>query len=334
VQQRVIDRQVVGAEGRHPVDAEQEAPELDLRAVVAHRLDHPDVPGVHGSLPLRDHPVQRVCSRYAVQLEHGGVQHRAVLAAVRRVVEATRLPPRRRALEHPRRPQPDAVVDRRHHRLGLLEGDEPQAGCRVGRSAEPVVAARERQLGPEGGHPVAVAAVDRLLGRPEGRDRLAARDDVLELRAHHAAQHAAAPVRGQDADDGDAGARHRTARNGEPEREGTCAADDLPVVERDVHPVERQVAAEALDRLEVRRPAAEVVADGADPVGELLQRRRGADLQRLSRSGAGGAAASAPGRLHRAYAALSRSGAGGAAASAPGRLRRAYAAQAIFSNGA
>ena len=62
------------------------------------------------------------------------------------------------------------------------------------------------------GDAVAEAAVDRLLGGPERRDRLAALVDVAQLRVHHRAEHAAAAVRRLDADHGDARARAASRR--------------------------------------------------------------------------------------------------------------------------
>ena len=76
------------------------------------------------------------------------------------------------------------------------------------------------------GKPVAEAAVDRLLGGPQRRDRLPRSRTSTELRLHHPAQQAAAPVRREHADDGHPGTAQRAARDGELEREGAGATDD------------------------------------------------------------------------------------------------------------
>ena len=101
--------------------------------------------------------------------------------------------------------------------------------------------ARDRHLAAPRREPVAEAAVDRLLRRPQRSDRLAAAMRVRELRLHHLAQRAAPAMHRVHADDGDAGARQRAAGHGEVERERARAADDLVAVERGERPVELDV---------------------------------------------------------------------------------------------
>ena len=115
------------------------------------------------------------------------------------------------------------------------------------------------------------AAVDRGLGGPERRERLFALVDVVDLRTHHPGQQAAPPMRRQHADDRDAGAWHRPARNGHLEREHPCPADDLLAVEGRVHPLGGKHLREALGLLTRRHPT-EVVADRARRLAELVQR--------------------------------------------------------------
>ncbi len=77
-------------------------------------------------------------------------------------------------------------------------------------------------------HAVPEAAVDGVLRGPQEGERLAARVHVVELRAHHRAEDAAAAVRRERADDGDAGGRHDRARHRELEREGPAPPTITP----------------------------------------------------------------------------------------------------------
>ncbi len=86
-------------------------------------------------------------------------------------------------------------------------------------------------------------------------------------------------MRGQDADDRDPAAAKLPAGDRQLEREGAGAADDLLAVERGVHPLERQIRAEALGLLE-GRPAAEIVADRADRIPKLFDRGDLTDVHR------------------------------------------------------
>jgi len=139
------------------------------------------------------------------------------------------------------------------------------------------VAPRQVDRDAERGEPVAVAAVDRSLRRPEGRERLAAAAHVVELGAHQRGQDAAPPVGRQHADDRDAGAVELAARYREPKRKRPRATDHASLVEGSVHAVERQVAVEPLRALPVG-PAAEVVPDRADGSLELVEVLGGPNL--------------------------------------------------------
>ena len=127
--------------------------------------------------------------------------------------------------------------------------------------------------------PVAVTAVDPLVGGPERGDRLPALVRVVELGAHHRREDPLAAVRRVDADDGDARARDRASRNRQVERERSGAADGALAVERRVHVVERMDAEKALGDLVVDLPAA-VLGDGADRLLELRKRLARANLDR------------------------------------------------------
>ncbi len=121
-------------------------------------------------------------------------------------------------------------------------------------------------------HPVSEAAVDRVLGGPEEPDRLSARVDVVQLGTHHRPQDATAAMRGGGADDGYPGSRDERAGNGELEWKRTRPADDEIVVPGRVHPLDREVAREALAAL-FARLVAEVLLDHADRPRELLEVR-------------------------------------------------------------
>src|SRR5205085_10264685 len=114
-----------------------------------------------------------------------------------------------------------------------------------------------------------IPAVDRLLARPQRRDRLAALVDVTQLRVHHRAQRPAPPMRRIDADHGDTAAAEDAARYRHLERERPGAADDRALVERRMHPLVRQHLLEPLDLL-VRRPAAEVLANAVERTAKLV----------------------------------------------------------------
>ena len=92
VQERLVDRQVIRPERADPVEPEQEAPELELGPVVAHRLEDPHVARVCRPLPLRDDAVERVRSRHpGDQLGDRDVLGGSVLPPVGRIVEDPRL---------------------------------------------------------------------------------------------------------------------------------------------------------------------------------------------------------------------------------------------------
>ena len=211
--------------------------------------------------------VERVARRLAVELEDERVLHAAALAAIRRIGQVAQLPPRVGPREHARRRGADSLVDRGEHVFRLLERDQPRRDAGVGWLAQAGVAARQRHLAGERRHAVAEPAVDDLLRGPERSDRLTALADVLELGAHHRREDAAATMRGQDADDGDAAAANRAARDRQLERERARAADDPVAVERRVHPLQRQhFAANRCAASSSAGSAAEVVRDRADGV--------------------------------------------------------------------
>ena len=131
------------------------------------------------------------------------------------------------------------LVDRREELRRFVAGDESRRadGSRVVAKCE--LRLQRVHLVHRRRDAVAEAAVDRSPRRPQRRDRLAALVDVAQLASIIARSDAAPPVRREDADDGDAAARQRAAGNRQLERERAGAADDLAVLERGVHAVER-----------------------------------------------------------------------------------------------
>ena len=115
---------------------------------IGHGLDDLRVPDGRATLPLHRDPVERVARRLAVELEEDGVLRPRSFPPLGRVGEVAVLPPGLGAREHARRLEADAVVDRRHERLRVLQRD--QASCSpLGRTADAVrcgyAAARSRR---------------------------------------------------------------------------------------------------------------------------------------------------------------------------------------------
>ena len=71
---------------------------------------------------------------------------------------------------------------------------------------------------------------------------------LVEQPGHHLAQDPAPPVARQDADAGDPGGAHLAAGDGQPERVGAAAADDVVAVERTDEPIELDRPPVVLDR--------------------------------------------------------------------------------------
>ena len=136
----------------------------------------------------------------------------------------------------------------------------------------------ELDVAGERGDAVAVASVERVLGRPEVGHRLAALVDVVELGPHERAEDPAAAVRRQDADERHASCPDEAARHARLEGEDAGAADHGAVVERRVHALRRDQQADRVREVGARRPS-EVVEDRLDRSGKLVGRRR-ADLDR------------------------------------------------------
>src|SRR5439155_15885860 len=121
---------------------------------------------------------------------------------------------------------------------------------------------------------VAEAAVDRVLGGPEVRDRLAALAAGVELGAHHRPQDPAAPVRGEDGDGGDAGGRNAPAGDRQLEGEGAGATDGAAVLPGGVHAFRGEDTRHTLDLVVGARPgASEVVPDRTHRRAQLVLRR-------------------------------------------------------------
>ena len=106
---------------------------------------------------------------------------------------------------------------------------------------------RNLHVAAERGEPVAEAAVDPALRRPEDGERLLARVHVLELGAHQLAQDPAPAVRRQDTDDGHAGGACAPARNRSSRARTRLRRRRWLAVDGDVHaPLRHQHPADAL----------------------------------------------------------------------------------------
>ena len=263
---------------RRPVDVEQVAPELRGRA--ARRARPPRRP--RARTPRRRPPtsgvaVDRVAGGLAVPLEHD--------EALRRL--AGRVEEDRNSHQLRVRPSIPGTSRRTRPRpAGRAAGPRParrsapslraRSGC-----ANAEYDARDRDLADQRRHPVPEAAVDRLLGGPERRDRLAALVHVVELRAHHRPQDAAAAVRRIRADDRDAGAVGDLPPGTVISNGKAPAPPTMSVLAGRVHPLEREVLREALDPLLVGLqpkywPIAKTACPNSSRSAARVTRRRGA----------------------------------------------------------
>ena len=150
------------------VDAEDEAPELTLgRGCRRERLDERDLALRKAVLPLRLDAVDRIRSRLAVELDE-----RQVLRAWPRA--ATPPDPRGGSSHHSAsRGEKPGVAERTRSYTCSTAAPPPRARCIRTVPARTWIVA-EREAGPIGvhlvvrrGHPVAEAAVDRSLRRPQ-----------------------------------------------------------------------------------------------------------------------------------------------------------------------
>jgi hypothetical protein len=106
---------------------------------------------------------------------------------------------------------------------------------------------------------------------------------VVEMRAHHRPQHAAAPMRRRNTDDRCSGALQSAARHRHSKRERSGAAHDLAVLPRGMHPFEREHAREALHSLWIRF-VPEVLPDRQHCAAELGKITGWPDFKRHRRS--------------------------------------------------
>jgi hypothetical protein len=196
------------------VPAEQVGPERGAgRRIGGDHLTH----GEHatrqgGFVPLAAPRVQRVAARPALILCEQAVQRARATSGVGRVVD--RPPPPRLV------PRDESRAGREHGvvNLGQLGQRGPGLGDPQPQLHPPVArdGRSQRALAPVQGEvrvphraAVAVPGVDHGFGCPQHRDRLAAVAHVVQLPAHHAAQHAAPPVRGEHRDPRHPGRRQR-----------------------------------------------------------------------------------------------------------------------------
>src|SRR5690606_20876139 len=123
-----------------------------------------------GARPAEVVAVEGVGLGAAVELEDRALHGGAALLEIR---EAAVLPPRGRAREHAGRGGAHALPDLGQGAQGLLLGDEAHAAGARDAGDERGAVALDGAAAREGAEPVAEAAVDRALARPERGDRLA-----------------------------------------------------------------------------------------------------------------------------------------------------------------
>ncbi len=258
----MVDRQELRADRLRPVHVEQVAPDRRGRGRCRpERLDDLQRRLRPQAAEGDVQPVERIGRRSSVRLEDRIDLRTAAEAKIGRIGEQPVLPPARVSLVHARRDRLDGVVDGRKQRQRLVGLDQPDPADQAHAWTKLALGPWDLQLERERGQPVAVAAVDRLLGGPQHRKRLAALVDAVELGAHHRPQDPAAPVRRQDADDRHPGRRQNRPGHGQPEREGARAAHDRVAVEGGVHAAELEGVQPALGPDVVGLLPAEVVDD-------------------------------------------------------------------------
>src|SRR5262249_50422868 len=153
------------------VEVEQPAPELARRLRCRRDgLDDRDDAARRPAAPVLLDVVDRVAGGLAVELEQDAVLGTG-LAARRIVVEPPRLPPRLRALEHPRPLRANSLEERREEPRRLLEVDKAYRPARLERDGERRPLVRERDRPDPRGEAITEAPVDRRLRSPQvGRE--------------------------------------------------------------------------------------------------------------------------------------------------------------------
>ena len=197
----MVERQQSGLELGRPVEVEQPAPQLTRRlrasarpprrrspCPTTTRAPTPAARGRSRSPPARRR-ARAVRSRFAVCGPHG-------LRRSRR--------PSHHALDRAEEPRPlgeHLLVERRERRAASSTSTRRKVP-RGSNGCANAVCSRASLISPRPrGEPVAEARIDRRLRRPQVRRGLAACAAVRELIAHQRGEHAAAPMRRQNADD-------------------------------------------------------------------------------------------------------------------------------------
>ncbi|HUG35539.1 MAG TPA: hypothetical protein VML54_01230, partial [Candidatus Limnocylindrales bacterium] len=187
----MVGRQEARPQTGRPVEVEEEPPHrVRGHGRIAHGLGDEHRAGGNAALRAEVDAVERVPGRSPVDLEHGALELAHSETPPRRVGEHASLPPLGRPPEHAGGRRRHALIDGRDERLGLGEGHEPELPRRRERVAVGRALAGNLDLSRERGDAVAEVTVDRVLGSPEVRHRLAPLAAHVELGAHHAAEHA------------------------------------------------------------------------------------------------------------------------------------------------
>src|SRR5579862_628554 len=173
----MVGREQPACDRRRPVDVEEVAPELGGRLRARREgLDHLGSAGRNAAFEFEVEAIDRVSDDGAVELEHD--EPLRVRLLLRRNAEYALLPPRRRAREDAGTLPAHLLPDGREKLRGFLGRHEAHVTATLERPRERRPLARQLDRAAPRGEPVAEAAVDRLLTRPERRDRLATFVDV------------------------------------------------------------------------------------------------------------------------------------------------------------
>ncbi len=233
---------------RDQVDAEQVAPQLPRRLRGrCNRVDEDELALRHAPLPLALDAVHGERLALPVELDQDVVLRARAVTPVLGILRRGRpsAPPSARACRF-------AGCVRARRSAGRASrassfDSRPDSTGRPRIVAEREACMKGLQRCGRRRDPVAEAAVDDGLGSPEGRERLSALVQVVELPPHELGQHAATPVARHDPDECDAGARRGAAGDRHLEGDRRGEADRDGVVERAEGAVGRQLRPEQLE---------------------------------------------------------------------------------------
>ena len=231
----------IGVDRRRQVDPGQVPPHFAFCCGRGReRLHHAHHPLREARLPLVLHAVDRIAGDRTVELEHRVELLARAAAPALGVGETVLAPPVLVTRPHAGALLPHVLVHRPDQVVRRCGVDEPPAALPAGIVTQLEAAAVRLQPRARRREPVAEAPVDRSLGGPERRDRLAPLARVRELLRHQPAENPLPPVRRLDSDPRDTGTRQLAPGNRQLERVRARERDRAPVVERCHRAVKRK----------------------------------------------------------------------------------------------